>query len=72
MPLRKWTDQTVRGKILYDVINTIILLMLRKKFLNTGASMKDSSIGDCLLNQFPGKVKESKFLNKYTKYLLLD
>lgn len=41
MPLRKWTDQTVRGKILYDVINTIILLMLRKKFLNTGISMNE-------------------------------
>lgn len=37
LPLSKWTDQTVRGKILHDIINTIILLMLRKFTLTTGS-----------------------------------
>ena len=31
LPLRKWTDLTVRGKILSDIIATIVLLMLRKE-----------------------------------------
>ena len=31
LPLAKWTDATVRGKILHDVINTTALLMLRKE-----------------------------------------
>ena len=39
LPLSKWTDQTVRGKILHDIINTIILLTIRKFTLNTGASV---------------------------------
>ena len=30
LPLAKWTDTTVRGKILADVIDTIILLAMRK------------------------------------------
>jgi hypothetical protein len=39
LPLSKWTDQTVRGKILHDIINTIILLTIRKFTLNTGVSV---------------------------------
>lgn len=31
LPLKKWTDQTVRGKILADIIGTIIVLEMRKK-----------------------------------------
>lgn len=43
LPLHKWTDQTVRGKILHDIINTIVLLELRKKFLNKGISINEIS-----------------------------
>ena len=39
LPLSKWTDQTVRGKILHDIINTICLLMLRKELLQSGRSV---------------------------------
>lgn len=43
LPLRKWTDQTVRGKILHDIINTIALLNMRKKFLDSGISLNEIS-----------------------------
>ena len=43
MPLRKWTDQTVRGKILYDIINTIILLMLQRQYIDKALSMNKIS-----------------------------
>jgi len=43
LPLKKWTDQTVRGKILHDIINTIVLLELRKKFLARGISINEIS-----------------------------
>ncbi len=38
LPLSKWTDTTVRGKILSDIINTIIFLLLRKKINSSGHS----------------------------------
>jgi hypothetical protein len=38
LPLSKWSDLTVRGKILHDVIGTIALLQLRKALCNTGIS----------------------------------
>lgn len=38
MPLSKWTDLTVRGKILADIIDTIILLLLLKKLKATSFS----------------------------------
>ena len=38
LPLAKWTDLTVRGKILHDIIDTITLLLLRKEFANSGVS----------------------------------
>ena len=46
LPLSKWTDQTVRGKILYDIINTIILLTLRKSLMKTGKSTSEM-FGKC-------------------------
>ncbi len=46
LPLSKWTDQTVRGKILHDIINTICLLELRKKLLPSGKSVSEI-IGRC-------------------------
>ena len=41
LPLSKWTDQTVRGKILHDIINTIVLLMLRKQLKHSGRSISE-------------------------------
>ncbi len=38
LPLSKWTDETVRGKILHDIMNTIVLLLLRKSINGTGYS----------------------------------
>ena len=39
LPLSKWTDQTVRGKILSDMICTIIYLQMRKRLTKIGVSM---------------------------------
>ena len=41
LPLSKWTDLTVRGKILHDIIDTTIYLMLQKKIMPTGISMTE-------------------------------
>ena len=41
LPLKKWTDETVRGKILHDVINTIVLLELRKEYIPSGISINE-------------------------------
>ena len=41
LPLNKWTDTTIRGKILHDTIDTIVLLSLRKKMKETGVSTSE-------------------------------
>ncbi len=41
LPLSKWTDLTVRGKILSDVINTIVLLSFRKQIKEGGYSTSE-------------------------------
>jgi hypothetical protein len=41
LPLSKWSTQTVRGKILHDLINTIILLLLRKQLNSSGISTSE-------------------------------
>ncbi|MBR4209629.1 MAG: hypothetical protein IKQ96_05380, partial [Lachnospiraceae bacterium] len=41
LPLSKWTDQTVRGKILHDIINTTALLLFRKKLKQSGHSSSE-------------------------------
>ena len=41
LPLSKWTDDTVRGKILHDILNTIVVLLLRKKMDNSGISTSE-------------------------------
>ena len=41
LPLSKWTDQTVRGKILSDIIGTICLLTLRKSLKHSGKSTSE-------------------------------
>ena len=39
LPLSKWTDQTVRGKIVNDIIATIVFLQIRRKLTKIGISM---------------------------------
>lgn len=39
LPLSKWTDQTVRGKILSDIISLIVYTEFRKQVTATGNSM---------------------------------
>ena len=46
LPLSKWTDTTVRGKILHDIIDTTALLMLRKHMCQSGLSTSEI-IGRC-------------------------
>lgn len=41
LPLSKWTDETVRGKILHDILNTIVVLLLRKKMDRSGVSTSE-------------------------------
>jgi len=41
LPLSKWTDLTVRGKILHDIIDTVILLQLRKEIISSGISISE-------------------------------
>ena len=41
LPLSKWTDQTVRGKILHDIIDTIVLLKLRRIINRAGISVSE-------------------------------
>ncbi len=53
LPLRKWSEQTIRGKILYDAIDTIVYLTLRKpgQTLKTSVSylvVKTQSLMCCM------------------------
>ncbi len=41
LPLSKWTDQTVRGKILADIIEIIIFLQLRQVTSKSGISINE-------------------------------
>lgn len=41
LPISKWTDLTVRGKILHDIIDTIVVLLLRKEMDNSGISTSE-------------------------------
>lgn len=41
LPLSKWTNQTVRGKILHDIIDTIAFLMFRKSLTHSGRSSSE-------------------------------
>ena len=43
LPLRKWSDTTVRGKILSDIISTIFVLLLRKEL-----TPANKSVSECL------------------------
>jgi hypothetical protein len=46
LPLSKWTDATVRGKILHDIIDTTAVLLLRKSIRQSGLSTSEI-IGRC-------------------------
>jgi len=46
LPLSKWTDTTVRGKILHDIINTTALLLLHGSMRQSGLSTSEI-IGRC-------------------------
>lgn len=41
LPLSKWNSQTIRGKIPHDIIDTIILLQLRKCIAASGISISE-------------------------------
>lgn len=41
LPLSKWTDTTIRGKILHDTIDTIVLLTLRRQMKESGISISE-------------------------------
>ena len=41
LPLAKWTDETVRGKLLYDLINTIVYLQFRSQIDTSGFSVSE-------------------------------
>lgn len=41
LPLNKWTNDTVRGKILNDIIGTIIVLLMRKELRDSKKSIPD-------------------------------
>lgn len=41
LPLSKWSVDTVRGKILSDIINTIVLLNMRKALDESGLSVSE-------------------------------
>ena len=74
MPLSKWTDLTVRGKLLHDIIDTIIYLMLQKKLTRPGISMSEL-FGKCqslMCRRSNGQVHvetPNKQVRQYYKYL---
>lgn len=41
LPLSKWTDTTIRGKLLHDTIDTIVLLFIRKAMKESGVSTSE-------------------------------
>lgn len=41
LPLSKWTDETVRGKILQDIVSMTGFLMLRKNLTGSGLSISE-------------------------------
>lgn len=71
LPLSKWTAEAVRGKILLDIINTIIVLQLRKVIDKEGYSIPEifgraqslmcSSDGKNLFIEMPNKKTKEFF-----------
>ena len=74
LPLSKWSDQTVRGKILNDIISTIVLLEFRKA-VNEGGYSTSEIIGTtqslmCFRNR-DGMVTVEKKKKKVRQYYKL-
>ena len=78
LPLSKWTDQTVRGKILHDIINTIVRLLLQKKLAVTGRSVSEiigksqSLMCYCKNNEIVTVETPNKQVREYYKYFSLN
>lgn len=78
LPLSKWTDQTIRGKILHDIINTIVRLSLQKKLAVTGKSVSEiigksqSLMCFCNNNKIVTVETPNKQVNAYYKYFGLN
>lgn len=78
LPLSKWTDQTVRGKILHDIINTIVRLLLQKKLAVTGRSVSEiigksqSLMCYCKNNEIVTVETPNKQVREYYKYFALN
>lgn len=78
LPLSKWTDQTIRGKILHDIINTIVRLSLQKKLAVTGKSVSEiigksqSLMCFCNNNKIVTVETPNKQVNAYYKYFGLS
>lgn len=78
LPLSKWTDQTIRGKILHDIINTIVRLSLQKKLAVTGKSVSEiigksqSLMCFCNNNKIVTVETPNKQVNAYFKYFGLN
>ena len=78
LPLSKWTDQTVRGKILHDIINTIVRLLLQKKLAVTGRSVSEiigksqSLMCYCKNNEIVTVETPNKQVREYYKYFGLN
>lgn len=77
LPLSKWSDLTVRGKLLHDVIDTTIYLMLQKQIAPTGISMSEL-FGKCqslMCRSHNGQVHvetPNKQVKQYYKFLDLS
>lgn len=77
LPLSKWSDLTVRGKLLHDVIDTTIYLMLQKQIAQTGISMSEL-FGKCqslMCRSHNGQVHvetPNKQVKQYYKFLDLS
>lgn len=77
LPISKWTNETVRGKILSDIISTTVLLMLRKDLHDTSYSTtevfgKGQSLM-CFLSKGTVTVETpNTYVKKYYKALGVD
>lgn len=78
LPLSKWTDQTIRGKILHDIINTIVRLSLQKRLAVTGKSVSEivgksqSLMCFCKNNKIVTVETPNKQVYEYYKYFGLN
>lgn len=69
LPLQKWTNQTVRGKILADIINTIVYLGIQQEILPHNLSMNEliGKTQSLMCSNIDGSRIEVNAPNKQTK-----